>query len=47
MVDISTQTGQETANSFNSQYGPGRAMFIKCDVSNEEDLKSNKDYADF
>ena len=38
LLDVILDDGLATADQFNTEFGPGSASFIKCDVSNQEEL---------
>ena len=40
VADVAAEAGKSLAEQLNSSFGPGTAMFIKCDVSCQEDLES-------
>lgn len=38
LLDLWPSTGLDTAEELNSKYGPGSALFIRCDVTNKAQL---------
>ena len=40
LADIDVASGLKVAKSILDEFGAGRAMFIKCDVTCETDMKS-------
>jgi hypothetical protein len=39
MCDLDSKNGEDAALSFTKEYGKGRIMFIKADVTKEKDLE--------
>ena len=42
--DVNIDDGERTENTFNSAYGPHAALFVKCDVTKETDLRGMTSY---
>ncbi|XP_020894863.1 15-hydroxyprostaglandin dehydrogenase [NAD(+)]-like [Exaiptasia diaphana] len=40
LIDVLTKEGTDAQAALQAEYGPGSAVFIECDVTNNEDLKS-------
>lgn len=38
-MDIQEDAGQKAIASFNAEYGPGKVIFVKADVSKESELE--------
>lgn len=45
IAEIEEATGNKTASKLANEFGPGRAMFVKMDVGDEEDVKRLKQAA--
>lgn len=39
LVDINKENGEQVAKQFNDTYGTGKAVFLQCDVSVQEELE--------
>ena len=39
IADLDQATGETTENELRAQYGADVVRFVKCDVTNEDDLK--------
>lgn len=43
MADVNTQLGEQFQNDMEKVYGQNRFKFLKCDVSNSQELSSRSD----
>lgn len=39
ILDVDERCGEETADEFQKKFGQGNSVFIKCDVSKDEELE--------
>lgn len=42
LLDVNEAAAESLMESLNKEYGQGRALFLKCDVESEEQMKGNK-----
>ena len=41
MVDMIEKVGRETVDDFREQFGKDCAIFVKCDVTNKQEIEGN------